>query len=115
MTTFTVPRTARPITEDMFADLGVPLVSFTSSAAGMTVTCPQVLTPANIIRGKIRLLTAGAADEATLVLALGALAADNTYLAGPDPTTIAGLAAQTRANTAQVRALILWVGRDVLQ
>lgn len=113
MTVFTVPRTARPIDEAMFADLGVPHVTFATLAdGGQQVTVPATLTDAQVLRGKIRLLTSTATDEDALVQALGAMDANAAYLAST-PTTAQALA-QVKALTAQVDGLMQFVGRDAL-
>ena len=127
-TVFTVPHVARPISEDMFADLGVPLVSFDTLADGsIQVTVPTDLTPDGILRGKIRLLTATASAEATLVAAVDALPALDqvradmlAYAAKPAPTDNEAIAQTTKAASAiaqlaaDVHGLIEWVGRDAL-
>lgn len=113
-TTFTVPRVARPISEDMFADLGVPHVDLEPTGdGGLRVTVPVDLNAQAVLRGKVRLLTRSSDDEAKLVDALSALAANQAYLAVPAPT--AGQAiAQVGELTQQVNRLIEWVGRDAL-
>lgn len=114
MTTFTVPRTARPISEGMFADLGVPHVDFAPTAdGGQQVTVPTTLTDAQVLRGKIRLLTSSAADEDALVQALGALTANNAYLAIASPTAAQAIP-QVHALTAQMNGLLQFIGRDAL-
>lgn len=114
MTTFTVPRTRRPISEGMFADLGVPHVDFTPTAdGGQQVTVPVTLTDAQVLRGKIRLLTATQYDEDALVAALGALTANTAYLAIASPTAAQAIP-QVHALTAQMNGLIQLIAPDAL-
>lgn len=113
MTTFTVPSTARPIAEDMFADLGIPLVAFTATAdGGVSVDAPVTLKAAQILRGRIRLLTASDGQEAMLVAAMVARDTDIAYQVGTHTTAQA--VAQVKVLTAQVQALLEWVAKDAL-
>lgn len=127
MTSFIVPRTARPISEDMFADLGIPHTDFEAIDGGIQVTVPVDLTPDQVLRGRIRLLTSTAADEATLVSAVAAMATlvqiqaqAAAYAAIPAPTSAQAVAATTSLASAiaqiagDVHGLIEWVGRDAL-
>lgn len=114
MTSFDVPRVARPISEDMFADLGVPHVDLEpTGGGGLRVTAPVDLNAHDVLRGKVRLLTRTSEDEARLVDALTALDANSAYLAIPNPTASQAIA-QVSALTAQVTGLLEWVGRDAL-
>lgn len=113
MTTFTVPRIVRAIDEAMFADLGIPVVAFTSTAnGGVQVDCPGDVSADVVIRCKMRLLT-DAQDEATWVYGLTGQATDLAYLAltpATDP-----LAAQVYLLTQQCLALMQYIGREALR
>ena len=131
-TAFTVSKIVRdPHDETMFADLGVPWVDFGETTLDgrvvQTVTVPIDLTDADILRARIRLLTATASAEATLVAAVDALVvldqvkADAlAYAAIPSPTSQQAVAATTQLAAAvaqlagDVHGLIEWVGRDAL-
>lgn len=67
MTTFTVPRTERPISETMFADLGIPLVTFTAlPGGGQQVDVPSTITASAVSACRVRLMTSTLAREELL-------------------------------------------------
>jgi ferric-dicitrate binding protein FerR (iron transport regulator) len=126
-TVFVVPRVSRPLDEAMFADLGIPHVDLEAVTGGIQVTVPIDLTPEQVLRGRIRLLTSNAADEATLVGAIDAMAVLDqiqaqaaAYAAIPAPTSAQAVAATKTLASAvaqiagYVHALIEWDGRDAL-
>lgn len=107
-TTFTVPRIVRdPYSETMFADLGVPLVEFGETFIDgrlvHTVTVPVDLTDADILRGRIRLMTATASAEAILVAATDALPALDAL--GTEATQIQAELVQIETDAAAYAAI----------
>lgn len=106
MTVFTVTRPARPLAEDMFADLGYPHVDFTPlTDGGQQVTVDADLTPDQIVRARCRLASADADRETLLWTAYGAWKANKTYLALAAPTQ-AQAVAQVDALTAQINGVL---------
>jgi hypothetical protein len=115
-TTFNVRRPVRALTEDMFADLGYPIVSFTYNEADTSwdVSLADTLTPAQIIRAKIRLRTRNTADELMLVNALTTVSADLDTIANSTGTlSAANLSLAVRALAVDVKGIIAWIGKDV--
>lgn len=106
MTVFNVARPARPITENMFADLGHPEVAFDPlPGGGQKVTVPADLTADQIMRARCRLVSPDADREALLWQAYQAWKANKAFLAIDAPTADQAIA-QVSALTAQVNGVM---------
>lgn len=104
-TTVTVPLTLRPLDWAMFTDItDVPVM--TLNAAG--IVFDGWLSPDEIARVRIRLMTANAASEQTVLKAWTAIGNNNTFLGLASPTN-ADAVAQIQALTRQMNAVIAFV------
>lgn len=117
-TTFTVAIARRPLTEDMFADLGYPLVTITPvqiSAHNMSYQFDLVedLTPAQIMRARIRVGTRQAAHEAQMVAALNYDQTLDTIIAYGSRTN-AQNSADIKVLAQGLKGLLRWVGKDAM-
>lgn len=131
-TTFTVAIARRPLTEDMFADLGYPQVTITPvqlTAHNMSYQFDLVedLTPAQILRARIRVGTRQAAHEAQMIAALNydgtldtnivsldALIALGSRTNAQNSADIKALAQITKSNAQGLKGLLRWVGKDAM-
>lgn len=113
-TTFTAMRVTRQVTADMFIDLGYPVITFTIlHPFGMQIDLVEDLNAAQIQRAKIRIATRNTEQEAMLVAGMGALDSLDTYLAIPSPSNAQAIL-MVRTLALDMRALIKWIGKDVL-
>lgn len=132
MTTFVVAIARRPLADDMFADLGYPVVTsrpvqITAHNMSYEFTLPEALTPAQIMRARIRVGSRNADHEAQMLAMLNY----DTVLDGMVTSldTLISLGARTNAqNTADIKAMaqgmrnlalgakgiLRWVGKDAL-
>lgn len=108
-TTFTVAGVARPISEDMFTDLGYPHVDFHALPDGsQQVTVDADLTADQVTRAKVRLLAVDGTAEALLWSAYQAWKANQAYLAVTAPTTAQALA-QVRTLTQHLNGVLAYL------
>lgn len=104
MTTITVPEVARPVADDMFADI----TDLPPAFDGLTVTFDDAaspLTDLQVAQVRIRLATTGDDQETLFRQAYTALANNQAFLDVETPTT-AQAVAQVKALTRQVDALV---------
>lgn len=114
-TSFLVLRCRRPATVGMFADLGVPAISWTvvdEQFGQLQVDCPTDLTPAQIQRARIRFQTWDAGEETKMVAAVNARDDLTAYIAST-PSQAQAIA-QVKLHATYLKALIEWAGKDAL-
>ena len=113
-TTFTAIRVARPLTADMFTEFGFPVIAFAPGVPyGVQVDLVEDLSAAQVQRAKIRIATRNTEQEDRLVAGMNALGDLDTYLAISGPTNAQAIS-MVRTLALDVRALLRWVGKDVL-
>ena len=121
-TSFLAVQCKRPMSVDMFTDLGFPVITYTPIVEplgynqymrGYQIDLVQNLTAAQIRRARMRLGTWTTTDEDTLVAAVGALTSLDTYIALPAPSAVEQTA-MIKTLAIDVRALINWVCKDIL-
>lgn len=117
-TTFIVAIARRPLTENMFADLGYPSctitpVQLTAHNMSYEFTVPETLTTAQILRARIRAGSRQVEHENLMIAMFNATKDLDDYLAIPAPTN-AQAVAMVKTLAQDVRGLLRWVGKDAM-